>query len=147
MQTRPVQVYRITARDALPPPHSFRDDDDARGDIGGRDISTGRASASAVAIVKGEDVVIGSDSTAVSKETSGRGSSGVGGIESMGRDGAVYGVSRSGVKFEKVRQDGRARVIDYYVLLSLTSTDPGIDFCFTFEREKLLSVGARYNDC
>lgn len=79
MQTKPVQIYRITARDALPPPGLYLDNEPEAG---------AAADASPASKLAGE-----SDRAALSKDcgspTDVVGSGGNGG--------------RSGAKFEKVR--------------------------------------------
>lgn len=102
MQTKPVQIYRITARDAMPPARLFfhdGDNDDDDDDKGDKDASLdgGVKAAAAMADVGADPMA--SDGMAVSK--GGGGGVGGGGGGSQGRGGSFEG-DRSAAKFEKV---------------------------------------------
>lgn len=89
------------ARDALPPPHILKGDEDGGGDASGLESTAPRVTGS----TQVEDLGVGSDSSAVSKEGGGRGNSEVGrSMDGLGRDSATLTVG--GVKFEKVRWQG-----------------------------------------
>lgn len=87
VQTKPVQIYRITARDALPPTGTLLRDDVCV-DGGGLAAAGSPVSVATAASGVGEDEMMASDHAAVTKERGG------------GVDGRI-----SALKFEKVRED------------------------------------------
>lgn len=97
MQTKPVQIYRITARDAMPPARLFFHDGDNDNVLGSRDGGV-KASAAAKVDGGGADLMASDGIMAVSKGSGGA----AGGGGSQERGGGAFEGDRSAAKYEKV---------------------------------------------